>query len=57
MEQKIIILDSNGSEALDELLDILPEDIVNDWVCGQKVGHQNLMNPGSFARRNKDCIL
>jgi acetyltransferase-like isoleucine patch superfamily enzyme len=27
------------------------------WVCGQKVGHQNLMNPGSFARRNKDCIL
>lgn len=32
MEQKIIILDSNGSEALNELLDILPEDIVNDSI-------------------------
>ncbi len=30
---------------------------MDKWVCGQKVGHQNLMYPGSFARRNKDCIL
>ncbi len=32
-------------------------DLYISRVCGQKVGHQNLMYPGSFARRNKDCIL
>ena len=25
--------------------------------CGQKVGHQNMTYPGSFAHKNNDCIF